>query len=55
VLMRGHFTEVVLDEDGTELHAFVSGRPPAPGDEVGVCLDRVLVYRDGALVGTVSA
>ena len=50
VLMRGHFSEVVLDEDGRELHAFVSGRAPAPGDEVGVCLGRVLVYRDGALV-----
>jgi putative spermidine/putrescine transport system ATP-binding protein len=49
VLMRGHFTEVVLDEDGQKLHAFVTGPTPAPGSEVGVCLDRVLVYRNGVL------
>ncbi|WP_083528085.1 ABC transporter ATP-binding protein [Curtobacterium ammoniigenes] len=50
VLMRGHFSEVVLD-DG--LHAFV-GRPPEVGSVVGVRVDRVLVYRDGLLVGGAS-
>jgi putative spermidine/putrescine transport system ATP-binding protein len=54
VLMRGHFTEVVLDEDGQELHAYVTGAPPAPGSEVGVCFDRVLVYRGGVLVSAGS-
>ncbi len=51
VLVRGHFTEVVLRADDDELRAYVSGPPPAVGSEVGVRLGDVLVHRDGVLVG----
>jgi putative spermidine/putrescine transport system ATP-binding protein len=51
VLVRGHFTEVVLRAGDDELRAFVGGPPPEVGAETGVRVGDVLVYRDGVLVG----
>lgn len=51
VLVRGHFSEVVLGAEGAELRAFVTGAPPTVGSETGVRIGDVLVYRDGVLIG----
>jgi len=53
VLVRGHFSEVVLAADDAELRAYVSGPAPAVGSETGVRLGEVLVYRDGLLTEVV--
>ena len=54
VLPHGHFSEVVLRVDDTELRSFVSGDVPAVGDQVRVCLTRALRYRDGKLDSTAT-
>lgn len=51
VLVRGHFSEVVLRADGAELRAFVSGVPPEVGTETGVRIGDVLVFRGDLLIG----
>lgn len=49
VLPHGHYAEVVLEVNGTQLRAFVTGDAPEPGDEVGVRISRALRYREGKL------
>ncbi|WP_420113309.1 ABC transporter ATP-binding protein [Pseudactinotalea sp.] len=49
VLPHGHYAEVVVQVNDTNLRAFVTGEPPEPGDEVGVRISRALRYRDGKL------
>lgn len=51
VHLRGHFTEVVIHTpDGTKLHTFCTENHWQIGDDVGVRIHRVLIYRSGVLI-----
>ena len=49
-VLRGHFSEAVIEADGDEMHAFVTGPAPRAGDRVDVRIARVMAFRDGRLV-----
>ncbi|MEP6799189.1 MAG: TOBE domain-containing protein, partial [Lapillicoccus sp.] len=53
VIPRGHFTEVVLDLEGTTVRAYVDADTAivaAPDRSVSIHFRRALVYRDGTLL-----
>jgi len=53
-IARGHFKEVVCDQGGVEIRAFVGLAQPV-GDRVRLGVRRVLLYRDGRLVDTLES